>query len=138
MLYFWLCIIIFLTVLEVSTVNLVSVWFIASALVSLIVSIFYDNLLVQFGIFVILGVVLLLLTRKTLIRLLNVRNVKTNADMVVGKEAIVTEQISKNSPGEVLVMGKRWTAVSDKPIKEKSTVKVLAIEGVKLRVKEED
>ena len=51
-------------------------------------------------------------------------------------EAIVTEEISKNKPGEVKVDGKRWTAISNKKIKVDSTVKVLEIEGVKLKVEE--
>lgn len=137
MVYAWLFVIVLLTILEISTVNLICVWFIVSALVSLIVSIFIDNIVLQIGIFVILGTILLLLTRKKLVKLLNVKQEKTNADMVIGKTAIVTEEISKNKIGEVKCLGKRWSAVSDKTIKENSTVKVLSIEGVKLRVEEE-
>lgn len=138
MIYFWLVVIIALTILEVATVNLVSVWFIASAVVSLILSFFVDSFVVQFGVFVILGVILLLLTRKHLIHMLNIKRESTNADRVIGKEALVTEDISSKSPGEVSVLGKKWTAVSNKSIKKGSTVKVLAIEGVKLRVEEEN
>jgi len=136
--YFWLGVIIALTILEVATVNLVSIWFIASAVVSLILSFFVDSFIIQFGVFAILGVVLLLLTRKHLMRALNIKRESTNADRVIGKEALVTEDISKQSPGEVSVLGKKWTAVSNKSIKKGSTVKVLAIEGVKLRVEEEN
>ena len=64
----WLILVFFLIVLEVCTVNLVSIWFILSGLVSLLVSVFYDNFLVQFAIFVLLGVFLLLTTRKFLKR----------------------------------------------------------------------
>ena len=52
--------------------------------------------------------------------------------------AIVTKEISKNNPGEVKVDGKYWTAMSDKKIKVDSTVKVLEIDGVKLKVEEVD
>ena len=99
MIYFWLVVIIALTILEVATVNLVSVWFIASAVVSLILSFFVDSFVVQFGVFVILGVILLLLTRKHLIHMLNIKRESTNADRVIGKEALVTEDISSKSPG---------------------------------------
>ena len=54
----------------------------------------------------------------------------------VDSEGIVTEEISKLNPGEVKVDGKRWTAISDKKIKKDSKVEILAIEGVKLLVKE--
>ena len=59
---------------------------------------------------------------------------KTNFDRIIGMEAIVTEEISKNKIGEVKVDGKRWSAYSDKKIKVGSTVRVLSIEGVKLKV----
>ena len=51
---------------------------------------------------------------------------------------IVTEEITKKRPGEVKVDGKKWTAISDKKIKIDSTVRVLEIDGVKLKVEEED
>lgn len=137
MVYFWLGVIIFLTILEFATVNLVSVWFIASAIVSLILSFFIESEIIQFGVFVILGTLLLLLTRKKLVKLLKVKDVKTNADMVLGSIAVVTEDISKNQIGEVKCLGKTWSAVSNKTIKKGSEVKVIKIDGVKLHVEEE-
>lgn len=47
---------------------------------------------------------------------------------------IVTEKITKNSPGEVKVDGKRWMAISDKTINVDNDVKILEIDGVKLKV----
>lgn len=135
MLYFWLVMIIVLAIIEAATINLVTIWFIASALVSLVLSIFTDNVFIQFLVFVLLGIILLLLTRKTLLRLLNVHDEKTNADMVIGKDAIVTEEIKKNKPGEVSVLGKKWTAISEEEIKKDEVVEVLEIEGVKLKVR---
>jgi len=109
---------------------------IASAIISLILSLFIDSFMIQFSFFVILGVILLVTTRDHLVKLLSAKGEKTNLDRVVGMEAIVTEEISKNKPGEVKVDGKRWTAISNKKIKVDSIVKVLEIEGVKLRVEE--
>ena len=136
MMWIWLGIILFLVILEVCTVSLVSIWFIASALVSLIVSTFCDNYFIQFLIFVVLGVILLLTTRKWLIKLFQPKSEKTNLDRVVGMKGFVTEEITKNKPGEVKVDGKRWTAIADKEIKSDSIIKVLEIDGVKLRVEE--
>lgn len=136
MMWIWLGIILFLVILEVCTVSLVSIWFIASALVSLIVSTFCDNYFIQFLIFVVLGVILLLTTRKWLIKLFQPKSEKTNLDRVVGMKGFVTEEITKNKPGEVKVDGKRWTAIADKEIKSDSIIKVLEIDGVKLKVEE--
>lgn len=134
MLYFWTVLIIFLTVIEAATVELVTIWFIMSAVVALIVSIFVDNLVIQFGVFVILGVVLLITTRPLLVKLLKPKNEKTNLDRVVGERAIVTEDILPDEKGEVKIDGKRWTAISKEKLVIGTSVKVLKIEGVKLQV----
>lgn len=134
---FWLAIIIMLTIIEISTVNLVSVWFIVSGLVSLITAFFVESFYIQFLIFGVLGIVLMLTTKPLINKYVKPKNVKTNLDRVVGMVGIVTEEIDKNVIGEVKVDGKRWSAVSDKLIEVGSEVVVLEIDGVKLRVKEE-
>ena len=136
MLWTWLGVVIALTIIEAMTVNLVTVWYIASAIVAMVLSIFVDSFLIQFGVFVLLGTILLLTTRNYLVKLLGKKDEKTNLDRVVGMTAIVTKEIDKNVLGEVKVDGKYWTAYADKKIKVDSTVKVLEINGVKLKVKE--
>ena len=136
MVWIWLGIVIALILIELLTVNLVTVWYVASGIVSLVLSIFIDSFFVQFLVFVILGTILLVTTRDYLIKLIGPKNEKTNLDRVIGMTAIVTEEIKKNMPGEVKVDGKRWTAVANKKIKVDSTVKVLDIDGVKLKVEE--
>lgn len=131
----WLFVIIICSVLEVMTVNLVSVWFIASAIVSLIVSLFVDSFLIQMAVFVLLGVFLLFTTRKTLQRLVNEHKEKTNFDRIFDMNGVVTEKISKNKSGVVKIDGKYWTAYSDDDIDVDSIVKVLEINSVKLKVK---
>lgn len=130
----WLIIIVILTFLEMITVGLTTIWFVFSGIVSLIISFITDNYLIQFGVFVVLGVILLVTTRPLLQKFLKHKKEATNADRIIGMEGIVTEKITKNTSGEVKVDGKRWTAVADKMIKENSVVKVLEINGVKLKV----
>jgi len=132
----WLIIIIVLSIIEAVTVNLVTIWFVASGIVALIVSYFDVSVDIQIGIFVILGIILLLTTKKPLEKLLNKTKQKTNIDRILDMQGIVTEEIDKNSPGEVKVDGKRWTAIANKKIKKDCTVKILKIEGVKLIVEE--
>lgn len=135
--FFWLAIIILLSFVEIVTINLVTVWFIASGLVALGLSFFDVPFVVQFGVFVVLGVILLITTRKTLTEKLNKNKQKTNLDRVIGMEGIVTEKITKYNPGEVKVDGKKWTAVADATIDKGKIVKIIKIEGVKLIVEEE-
>ena len=138
MVWIWLGIIILLTFIEISTVNLVTVWFIVSAIVSMILSIFINNYFIQFLVFVVLGVILLFTTREHLLKYLGNKKYSTNLDRVIGMNGIVTEEIGKNKLGEVKVDGKRWTAFASKKIKVDSIVKILEIDGVKLKVEEVD
>lgn len=131
----WLVVILICAFLEAITVNLVTIWFIASGLVALIVSIFTDSLLIQMSVFVLLGVFLLITTRKPLQRLVNIQKEKTNLDRIYGMTGVVTEEIIKNKSGVVKIDGKHWTAISDENIPVDSIVKVLEINSTKLKVK---
>ncbi len=138
MVWIWLGIVIFLIFIEVITVGLTTVWFVISGFVSLILSLFIDSVEIQFSVFVLLGVLLLITTRPYLVKKLHVKESKTNLDRVIGMRGIVTEDITTLNPGEVKVDGKRWTAISDTDIKVGSSVEVLSIIGVKIKVKEID
>ncbi len=133
MFYFWLGLIVFLGFIEAITVNLVSIWFIASGLVALILSFITDNFVIQFGVFVILGIILLLTTRKSLEQKL-VKKEKTNLDRIVGMKGVVTEDIDEVHVGEVKVDGKRWSATSKTPLEKGEVVRILKIKGVKIEV----
>ena len=133
----WLVTAIVLAIIEAATINLVTIWFIASALVSLLLAYLGVKTPIQIAVFVLLGVVLLVLTKKPLEKLLKKTKQKTNADRVLDMTGIVTEDIEEDKPGEVKVDGKKWTAISKQSIKEGSKVKILKIDGVKLVVEEE-
>ena len=131
--YLWLLVIIVLSIIEASTANLVCIWYIVSAILTLIVSLFIDNTLIEFAIFVLTGTILLL-TTKNFIKNKLVSKEKTNLDRIIGARGVVTEDIEDLVIGEVLVDGKKWSAISDKPIKKGEKVKIVKIEGVKLVV----
>lgn len=131
----WLVVIVLLVFLEVSTINLVCVWFILSGLVSLILSFFMDSFYIEFAVFVVLGLILMILTRPILVKKFARKNVKTNSDRVLGMEGVVTEEITKLKIGEVKVDGKRWSAISDEEIDRGTTIIVESIDGVKLVVR---
>ena len=133
MFYFWLGLMIILGIIEASTINLVSIWFIISGLLALILSFFTDNFIIQFGIFVIVGIILMLTTRKTLEKIL-IKKEKTNLDRIIGMKGVVTEEIDELIIGEVKVDGKRWSAISKSKLKVGDVVRILKINGVKLEV----
>ena len=82
--------------------------------------------------------VLLLLTRPMAVRMLHKGTVATNADSLIGQEAVVTAKIDNlQSTGTVQINGQEWTARSVNPehvIEKDEIVMVRAIEGVKLIV----
>ena len=132
--YIWLIIIILLVFVEVMTINLTTIWFVVSGLVALLLSFFVDNFFIQFLVFTIGGILLLITTRPILEKLIKEHKESTNLDRIIGMTGIVTEKIEKNNNGEVKVDGKRWTAYADEVIDIESTVKILEINGVKIKV----
>lgn len=137
MTYIWIAIIILLTIVELMTVNLVTIWYVASGIVALVLSFFTDNFTLEFAVFAILGTILLITTRHPLQKLVDSKKQRTNIDRIIGMTGIVTEEITKNKNGAVKVDGKVWTAYADKKIKVDSTVKVLEINSTKIKVEEE-
>lgn len=135
---FWLVLTIVLSIIEIATVNLLTIWFVASGIVALILSFFTDNVALVSTVFVLLGIFLLLISRPLMKKLKSSKNEKTNLDRIIGQSAIVTEEIKKNTIGEVKVDGKKWSAISDKKIAVGEEVKILKIDGVKLVVRKED
>lgn len=132
--YIWLGVVILLTLVECMTAGLTTIWFVMSGLVALLVSLAVNNFVLQFGIFVVLGTFLLITTRPLLLKFIKPKEIKTNIDRIIGMEGVVTEEIRKNSIGEVKVDGKKWSAFSDHKIAKDSIVKILTIDGVKLKV----
>lgn len=130
----WLVVVVLLAIIEASTVNLVSIWFVISGLVALIVSLFTEAFYIQFGVFVLLGIILLVITKPAMNKMLKEKETKLNLERIIGMEGIVTEEIEKNKIGEVKVDGKLWSAISDVKIPANSVVKAVSIEGVKLVV----
>lgn len=132
----WLILFVILILVEISTVNMVSIWFALGALLTAICSLFIKSMGIQTAIFVISSVIFFIATKPVISKFQKKAIVPTNLDRVIGKIGIVTESITKLEPGEVRVDGKRWTAASTKNIEKGSKVEILSIDGVKLHVKE--
>ena len=133
MFYVWFIIALVLGILEVLTTNLVSIWFVLSALLSMITALFTDNLLIQIGIFVLVGIVLIPISKK-IYNKIKANNISTNFDRIIGMKGIATEDITMDNIGEVKVDGKIWSAYSDTNISKGESVKVLSINSVKIKV----
>ena len=133
MFYTWLSIVVALAILEIATVNLVSIWFVVSGVLAMITSLFTDNIIIQASIFIIFGIIFMLLTKKIIKKIIPNKE-KTNLDRIIGMTGIVISKITKNKSGEVKVDGKIWTAISNTTINENEPVKILEINSTKLKV----
>lgn len=130
----WLAVFILSIVLEAATVDFVAIWFAIAALPSFVMALLNVSFEVQLTFFVLVSILLLVFTRPYMVKYFKTNRVKTNAQTVIGKTAVVTEKISSNEIGKVKLRGISWSAISNDEIEKGSKVRVLDIEGVKLIV----
>lgn len=130
----WLISFLLLLFIEIITINLVTIWFAVGSLAALITTTITDNITIQVIVFIVVSTLSLIVTKPLVSKLRKRKITPTNLDRVIGKEGVVTKDISKNTYGEVKVGGSIWTATSTKKIKKDSQIKVLKIDGVKLVV----
>ena len=128
MVWIWVALLAAFIIIEASTAQLLTIWFAVGSLAALISTFITDNIIVQVIVFVVVSAIALVITKTT--------KQPTNADMYIGKEAVVTEDINNlEAKGLVKVGGSIWTArteVDNYTIPAGSHVIVIKIEGVKL------
>lgn len=135
---FWLGAMVVLLVIEGLAPGLVSIWFALGALAALVAALLGAPLWLQITWFIVISILALVLTRPLVKKYVNGRVKPTNADMILGKECVVTETIDNLlGQGAVRVEGKVWTARMENDAdkaEEGEILHVLRIEGVKLIV----
>lgn len=136
----WLIILVALVVIELLTMGLTTIWFAGGALVATVAAVFGAPLLLQIILFLIVSAVLLYFTRPVAVKYFNKDRVRTNAESLVGRQAIVISEIDNlQGIGQVSVGGMEWSAHTrqDGIVLPVGTVTVVvAINGVKLIVEE--
>ncbi|MFT3984585.1 MAG: NfeD family protein [Lachnospiraceae bacterium] len=138
----WLGVLILMLVIEIVTLGLATIWFAGGALVAFIASMLGAVPVVQFILFFAVSIVLLLVTRPIAVKYFNKDRIKTNAEGLIGSDAIVIGEIDNlQGIGQVTIGGQEWSARSgnDKikyPVG--SVVKVVDIKGVKAVVEEKE
>lgn len=131
----WLGLMVIFLICEGLTPGLTSIWFALGSLVALISAFLSAPVWLQTVLFFLVSIAALVLTRPLARDYLNRKVQATNADMVIGSCATVTERIDNVAgTGMASVSGRLWTARSaDGSIIEPGTLTtVKAIEGVKL------
>ena len=139
MVIFWLVVVILSIAVEAITLGLTSIWFAGGALVALAAAAFRLPIALQVVLFFAVSVILLYFTRPIAVKYFNKDRIKTNAESLVGRQAIVISEIDNlQGIGQVTVGGQEWSARSvedNVKLPVGTVVDVMAINGVKLMVK---
>ena len=133
--YIWLILAGIFLIFEIFTMGFLIFWLSIGALLTMIVSFFTSNILIQTSIFVITSTLLIFAT-KPLIQKFGLKDtVPTNYQSIIGKKGIVVEDINNiKGTGLIKINGETWSALSDNEnivIEKNSEVEILQIKGVK-------
>lgn len=135
----WLIIAGFFFIIEIFTVGFLVFWFGIGALITMIVSIFVDNIIVQATVFLVTSAILLFATRPFVDKFTkDDDDYKTNAFAIEGKIGKVITTIDPlEGIGQIKVSGEIWSAKSfdDTCISQDTKVIVERIDGAKAIVK---
>ncbi len=136
----WLIIAILLVILEICTAAFGSICFAIGAAVAAIAAGLGAGLTWQILIFVVVSMLTFIFLRPFMLKFMDrkSKDVKTNADALVGKRAVVSERIDASQlTGRVAVDGDDWKAVSeDGSVLEKGTpVEIVKLDSIILTVK---
>ena len=131
----WAVIFVLAVIIEMASMQLISIWFAFGALIAFLVS-FFLPFGYQLAVFVI-ATGLLLISTRPLLKKLKKPIVPTNHELDVGQTALVFEDINvSENTGRVRLKGVDWNAVSENGelIGKDESVVVRKIQGTKLIV----
>ena len=137
----WLIVAFFLVIVEICTAGFGSICFAIGAGFSALVAGLGGSFVWQIVVFAVVSLLTFIFLRPIVIRWLErkSKDVKTNADALVGRKGIVSERIDAvQHTGRVAIDGDDWKAVSaDGSVIEKGTsVEILKIDSIILTVKQ--
>ena len=138
-LYIWLAVTAAALIIEFMTSELVSVWFVGGGLVAMLLAGLGLEWYIHVPAFIVVSFVLMLCFRRLVMKKLNKKEVKTNAETFIGKEYELLTAIGFNQAGSIKINGVVWTAVTEDEnaeIPAGTKVIIERIEGNKYIVKE--
>ena len=134
--WIWIGILVLAIVVEALTDQLVSIWFVPSAIVATVLDFCKVPEIWQILVFLLLSAAGIVFAKTVLTKIKPQRDSRTNIDAIIGERCIVTERIDNYAGcGQARINGQIWSArgVDENDIFEVGEVlNVVAIEGVKL------
>lgn len=133
--WLWLGAAVIFLIVEISLPGLIFACFAVGAVGGGISSVFTDSYMIQLGVFAVLTVILVPLTRPLANRLTKPSPQAMNVDAMVGETGLVTVKIDPaTGKGMVKVDGQDWRAVAAEVIAEGKRIRVEKVQGVRLHV----
>lgn len=130
----WILVFIIAIVVEISTQELVSIWFSVGAIPAIILAAFGLSFWWQLGTFAVVSAIAFVLSQIFLKKRIKINSSATNADSLVGNEILVVSRVTPTSIGEGRVRDVVWTIASDETIEKDEFAIVKEIKGNKLIV----
>lgn len=136
--FLWLILAALLFAAELASTSITSIWFALGAVAAAVAAWVFPNALwLQLVAFAVVSALLLYFTRPLLTKKL-LKKTPTNADMYIGKTAVVTEKITPTQPGRARIADLTWQAKAKEEIDEGQLCTVVRIEGVSLVVEKQN
>lgn len=133
----WIVILVLAIIIELISYGLISIWFIPSIILTIILKAFgLNNIYIEIMIVLSLSTVLLIFTRPLVLKFLKPQNIKTNFDRILDMKGKIIKKVNLNDFGIVKVDGKEWRCYASKEIEVGKIVKIIKIDSNKLEVEE--
>ncbi|MCL2857068.1 MAG: NfeD family protein [Oscillospiraceae bacterium] len=135
---FWVLLAAALVVIEISTTQLVGIWFAVGAFFAAFAAFAGAPLTIQLAVFLVISVVTVWVGRPLLVDKIMPKQMESNTERMIGQIGTVREEINNTAEtGRIDASGLSWAARSEdgKPISVGSRVLTLSLEGVTLIVK---
>lgn len=134
--WIWVGIIILSVIAELTTDQLIAIWFIPGAIISTILDFFNLDVIWQIIIFLAISLVGIFFIRRLLVSFTSKNASKINFEAIIGEKCVVIEKISNFAGcGQVKVHGQIWSArgcFDDDEFEVGEVLQIVAIEGVKV------
>lgn len=133
---FWVIMLVVTLIIELTTEQLVSIWFSGGSLIALILAICNVPWYIQLLVFSLVSLICVAIVQVILFKKRKKsKNLKTNVDSLIGEKILVIKDVSPEILGEGKYRDVVWSLKSDTEISKDEYAEIVSIEGNKLIVK---
>ena len=134
----WAAIFVIAVVVEISTTDLVSIWFAGGAVITLITAVIKIPFAYQVIVWIISSAICLAIFKPLFGKKLALKHQRTNLDQLIGQDVYLLKAVSPHQLGEAKVRDVIWSVSSNDVIEASEYAEVISIEGNKLIVKKKE